>query len=92
MHREIEEKAKNCTSCRAAGETSKTQIPHTEKNRLKILNGPKQEIQLDFAGPIKSKTRRDVSFFQFLVAVDRFSKWPTAQLCEYTDSRTVMNF
>ena len=63
MHREIEEKAKNCTSCRAAGETSKTQIPHTEKNRLKILNGPKQEIQLDFAGPIKSKTRGDVSFF-----------------------------
>ena len=47
---------------------------------------PNQEIQLDFAGLIKSKTRSDV---YILVAVDRFSKWPTAQICKNTDSRTV---
>ena len=65
----------------------KTQLPQTEMNRLDILNEPNQEIQLDFAGPIKSKTRGDV---YILVAVDRFSKWPTAQICKNTDSRTVI--
>ena len=27
-----------------------------------------------------------------LVAVDRFSKWPTAQICKKTDTRTVLKF
>ena len=44
---------------------------------------------MDFAGPKKSRSRDDV---YFLVAVDRFSKWPTAQLCKYTDTRTVSSF
>ena len=79
MHREIHEKAESCPSCRAAGKNVITQIPSTEKNNLEILTEPDQEIQLDFAGPIKSKTRGDV---YILVAVDRFSKWPTAQICK----------
>ena len=48
-----------------------------------------QEIQLNFAGPIKSKPRGDV---YILVAVDRFSKWLTAQICKNTDTRTVLKF
>ena len=44
---------------------------------------------MDFAGPIKSKIRGDV---YILVAVDRFSKWPTAQICKNTDTRTVIKF
>ena len=53
------------------------------------MTEPNQEIQLDFAGPIKSKTRGDV---YILVAIDRFSKWPTAQICKNTDTRTVLRF
>ena len=75
MHREIQEKAEPCPSCRAACKNIITQIPSTEKNNLEILTEPNQEIQLDFAGPIKSKTRGDV---YILVAVDRFSKWPSS--------------
>ena len=67
----------------------KTQLPQTEMNRLEILTDLGQEIQLDFAGPIKSKSRRDI---YILVAIDRFSKWPTAQICKNTDYRTVTNF
>ena len=89
LHREIREKAATCPSCRTAGKNLKTQIPQTEVNRLEILTEPGQEIQLDFAGPIKSKSREDV---YILVAVDRFSKWPTAQICKGTDSRTVIKF
>ena len=87
LHREIREKAENCPSCRASDKNLATQIPSTEKNNLEILSEPNQEIQLDFAGPIKSKTRGDV---YILVAVDRFRKCPTAQICKYTDSRLVL--
>ena len=64
-------------------------IPQTEINRLDILNEPNKEIQLDFAGPIKTRTPVDV---YTLVAVDRFSKWLMAQICKNTDSRTVVKF
>ena len=89
LHREIRKKGENCPSYRASGKNLTTQLPSTEKNNLEILSEPNQEIQLDFAGPMKSKTRGDV---YILVAVDRFSKWPTAQICKNTDSRTVLKF
>ena len=73
LHREIREKAENCPCCRASGKNLTTQLPSTEKNNPENLSEPNQEIHLDFAGPIKSKTRGDV---YILVAVDRFSKWP----------------
>ena len=81
MNRKVQEKAELCPSCRAAGKNIITQIPSTEKNNLEILTEPNQEIQLDFAGPIKSKTQGDV---YILVAIDRFSKWPTAHSCKST--------
>ena len=65
----------------------KTQLPQSEINRLEILTELGQEIQLDFAGPIKSKSRGDV---YLLVAIDCFSKWPTAQICKKTNSRTAV--
>ena len=89
MNREIHEKAESCPSCRAAGKNLITQIPSTEKNNLDILTEPNQEIQLDFAGPIKSRTRGDV---YILVAIDRFSIWPTAHICKRADTRTVQKF
>ena len=89
LHRDIREKAENCPSCRVAGKNLKTQLPQTEINRLELLTEPGQEIQLDFAGPIKSKSRGNI---YILVAIDRFSKWPTAQICKNTDSRTVIKF
>ena len=89
LARDIQEKSETCPSCRAAGKNILTQIPSTEKNSLELLTEPNQEIQLDFAGPIKSKTRGNVCI---LVAVDRFSKWPTAQICKSADTRTVLKF
>ena len=79
MYREIPEKSEKCPSCRTACKNLKTQIPSTEINQLELLTEPNQEIQLDFAGPIKSERRGDVYIF---VAVDRFSTRPTAQFCK----------
>ena len=81
IYQEIREKAENCLSWRASGKNLVTQLPSTEKNKLENLSEPNQEIQLDFPGPIKLKTRGDV---YILVAVDQFSKWPTAQICKKT--------
>ena len=89
LHREIREKAEKFPSCRAAGKILKTQLPETEINRFEILPEAGQEVQLDFAGPIKSKSRGDN---YILVAIDGFSNWPTAQFCKNTDSRTVIKF
>ena len=89
MHRKIQEKAESCPICRAACKNITTQIASTKKNNLEILTEPNQEIQFDFAGPIKMKTRGDV---YILVAIDRFSKWPTAQNCKSTETRTVLEF
>ena len=89
LYREIKEKVENCPSCRSSGKNLTTQLPSTEKNYLEILSEPNQEIQIDFAGRIKSKTRGDV---YILVALDRFSKWPTAKICKNTDTRTVLKF
>ena len=89
IHREIKEKAETCPSCRAAVKNIIPQLPSTEKNNLEVLTEPNQEIQLYFAGPIKSKTRGDV---YILVAIDRFSKWPIAQVCKTTDTRIVLKF
>ena len=58
-------------------------------NCLEISTDSNQEFQLDFAGPIKSKTRSDV---YILEGVDRFSKWSTAQISKNTDTRTVKQF
>ena len=87
IYQEIREKAENCPNCRASGKNLTTQLPSSEKNKLEILSEPNQEIQMDFAGPIKSKTRGNV---YILVAVDQFGNWPTAQICKNTDSRTIL--
>ena len=71
IYQEIQEKAENCLSCRASCKNLVTQLPSTKKMKLEVLSEPNQKIQLDFAGPMKSKTRGDV---YILVALDRFSK------------------
>ena len=85
MNREIQEKAEKA----AEPQVRIILLKSTEKNNLEILTEPNQEIQLDFAGPIISKTRGDT---YILVAIDRFSKWPTAHICKSTNARTVLKF
>ena len=87
IFKDIRTKVENCTSCRMSGKNLETQIPSTEKNYLEILTEPNQEIQLDFAGPINSKSWDTL---YILVAVDRFSRWPTAKTCSRTDTKTVL--
>ena len=90
INKDIEEKVKNFIACLSSGKNLKYQIPKNENGKLKILTEPGQEIQIDFAGKLHNKKLNGES--QLLIAIDRFSKWPTVKICETTKTKEVINF
>ena len=76
MTEDIKEKQKRFIACRNAGKNFKSQIPLTEKSKI-ITNEPGEEIQLDFTAELISD--KILNKPKILVAIDHFSKWPTAQ-------------
>ena len=88
--RDIENKAKDCTACLASGKNLKYQLPKSHYGSLKTLTEPGQEIQIDFTGKLHNKKiNGDV---QILIAIDRFSKWPTVKICKTAETKEVINF
>ena len=88
--RDIENKAKDCTACLASGKNLKYQLPKNHYGNLKTLTEPGQEIQIDFTGKLHNKKiNGDV---QILIAIDRFSKWPTVKICKTAETKEVINF
>ena len=87
---DIHEKHRNCTACINAGKNLKTQLPKTEKSKILTAKEPGEELQLDFTGKIFNE--KITGHPQILVAVDHFSKWPTAKICSNTETKTVTKF
>ena len=88
--RDIENKAKDCTACLASGKNLKYQLPKSHYGKLKTLTEPGQEIQIDFTGKLHNKKiNGDV---QILIAIDRFSKWPTVKICKTAETKEVISF
>ena len=78
IYRSIASIAEECRKCTAAGNNLKTILM---KNQLGTVPEPKERnesVQLDFWGPINylNESQKYV-----LVAVDRFSRWPSAMAC-----------
>ena len=90
INRDIENKVKDCIACLASGENLKYQLPKNHYGKLKKLTEPGQEIQIDFTGKLQNK--RINGDVQILVAVDRFSKWPTVKICKTAETKEVLNF
>ena len=87
---DIETKVKDCTACLASGKNPKYQLPSKHYGKLEKLIEPGQEIQIDFTGKLHNqKIHGDV---QILVAVDRFSKWPTVKICKIAETKEVIHF
>ena len=84
----IQKKCEECVPCRMSGKNIKPDIPLTEQNKLEDLKEPNEEIQLDFIGPMRNKHQK----FYILLAIDRYSKWPTASMCRTPNGRTVIKF
>ena len=84
----IQKKCETCIPCKMSGKSIKPNIPSTEKNSLPLVNGPNEEIQLDFIGPITDNHRP----FYILLPIDRYCKWPSASYCKDTDGETAVKF
>ena len=90
MKQDIENKVKDCTACLASGKSLKYQLPKKHYGKLEKLSEPGQEIQIDFSGKLHNRNLNGE--VQKLIAVDRFSKWPTVKICKTSETEEVINF
>ena len=88
--KDIEQKVKDCTACLATGKNLKYQIPKNQYGKLEKLSEPGQELQIDFTGKLHNKNLNGEP--QILIAIDRFSKWPTVKICKTSDTKEVISF
>ena len=55
-----------------------------------MLTDSGQEIQIDFTGRLHIRKLNGEN--QLLIAIDRFSKWPTVKICKTAETKEVINF
>ena len=89
IYREIQVHGENCIECVKAGKNLKPLINHNTLGKLPTVEEPNQEMELDFAGPLPLVwgTKKYI-----LVCVDRFSKFPSAQITSSTSAKSIINF
>ena len=77
----------------ASGKNLNYQIPKNNLGKLKKLTEPGQEIQIDFTVKLNhNKLNGEHQILIALVAIDRFSKWPTVKICKSSETKDVLNF
>ena len=89
MHRQIIEKAEKCDACIHTGKNLKSLQPYKEWQPLPELSSPNEEIQIDFAGPLYPDQKTNT---YILVAIDRYSKFPTAMITKTTSTNKIVKF
>ena len=89
MHREILAKTSDCIPCTEIGKKLKPLTPKSKWQPHKLGHKPNEEIQIDFGGPILNEKDKEI---YFLTCVDRYSKYPTAEIFEKGNGANVVNF
>ena len=89
MNRDLLVKAIECNSCTAISEHLKSVIPAKQFQAHTPCIVPNQEIQIDFAGPIINEKEHEI---YILTCIDRFSKYPSAEIFENANASNVINF
>ena len=89
IYRSIASMAEECSECTAAGKNLKTILRKNQLGTVPEPKEPNESVQLDFWGPINylNESRKYVS-----VAVDRFSRWPSAMVCGNNRSDKILKF
>ena len=89
VYREIQVHGENCIECVKAGKNLKPLSNHNTLGKLPTVEEPNQEMELDFAGPLPLVwgTKKYI-----LVCVDRFSKFPSAQITSSASAKSIINF
>ena len=85
LHRKVVAIAKNCPKCSPAGKKLKPVLRQKQVERLPSCADNKQEIAIDFAGPLQDAIYAG-NFL--LAAVDLFSGWLEAKFKQYQLLRT----
>ena len=89
LNRQIVDTCEKCRECTLYGKNLKPVKTFHTAQTLPQLTGPNQELQLDFAGPILDD--KGVKIF-LLVAIDRFSKFPSVLITKTTGAKKVTKF
>ena len=89
MNRQIIDTCEKCRECTLFGKNLKPASTFNTAQPLPVLSEPNQELQLDFAGPILDDKGSKIFL---LVAIDRFSKFPSALISKTTGAKKVTNF
>ena len=89
MHKDIVNLAEECRSCTRYGKNAKYIISKNATKPLPLLRQPGQEVQLDYAGPLEDYKGKKT---YLLVAVDRYSKFPSVKITKSTGEKCRRNF
>ena len=89
IHRDILAKASECKACTDVGKNLKSVIPHRKWAPLPKCSEPNDEIQLDFGGPILNE--KGIEQY-FITSIDRYSKYPTAEIINNASGSNVIKF
>ena len=89
IFREIQVHGENCIECVKAGKNLKPLSNHNTLGKLPTVVEPNQEMELDFAGPLPLVWGTNK---YILSCVDRFSKFPSAQITSSTSTKSIINF
>ena len=88
IHRDIVALAQRSKQCTKTGKNLKPIIPKNKYTELPPLSEPKEEIQMDFAGPLTNHNKDTY----ILVTVDRYSRNPHAETYNNCDTDTAINY
>ena len=89
-HRCLTSKAQAFEECTKQRENLKPILPKQNPGKLPLLSEPNEELQKDFTGPILFKNHIDN--YYILVSVDRYSRFPTAQVYKNCDASTAIEY
>ena len=84
MNKDIVNLAEECRNCTRYGKNLKYLIPKNSPKPLPLLTQPGQEVQLDYAGLIENHKGKKI---YLLVAIDRFSKFPSVKVTKSTSGK-----
>ena len=87
MHRDIVQLYKDCLQCTKFGKNLKANASFNSTKPLPLLSGPNEELQLDYVGPLLDSDGNNI---YILVAIDRYSNYPSAMITRSTGLRKII--
>ena len=89
MQREVLELCQKCRQGSEYGKNIKISKPLKSSKPLPELATPNEDLQIDFSGPLLDSEGKTL---YILVAIDRYSKYPSALITKRTGGEKVIKF